>query len=258
MHINFHVLGTLANTIVDPISLNYKDIPNFPVSTVEGHQGNLVFGTLSNVKVVCMQGRFHYYEGYILQKCTAPVRVLALVGINKLIVTNAAGGLNPNYKVGDIMFIKDHINFLGFGGNNPLRGPNDPRFGARFIPMNKAYDRALIKNAKEITKKMGLEKSTHEGVYVMVGGPNYETIAEVNSLRMLGADAVGMSTIPEVLVAKHCAMTVFGFSIITNECISSYDDETEPNHQEVLKAINSKAESLKEFVTILVGNIAME
>ncbi|KAJ8932630.1 hypothetical protein NQ314_014560 [Rhamnusium bicolor] len=236
MHINFHVLGTLANTIVDPISLNYKDIPNFPVSTVEGHQGNLVFGTLSNVKVVCMQGRFHYYEGYILQKCTAPVRVLALVGVNKLIVTNAAGGLNPNYKVGDIMFIKDHINFLGFGGNNPFTGSK----------------------RSQIINKMGLEKSTHEGVYAMVGGPNYETIAEVNSLRMLGADAVGMSTIPEVLVAKHCAMTVFGFSIITNECISSYDDETEPNHQEVLEAINSKAESLKEFVTILVGNIGME
>lgn len=160
---------------------------------------------------MCMQGRFHYYEGYPLAKCCMPVRVMKLVGCTHLIATNAAGGLNKSYEVGDIMILKDHINFMGFAGNNPLQGPNDPRFGPRFPPMNKAYDSDLIKLAKQTGTELGIENNIHEGVYTCLGGPNYETVAELKMLRILGVDAVGMSTVHEVVTARHCDLTVFAF-----------------------------------------------
>lgn len=249
------ISGSIADILQDPIQLDYKDIPNFPVSTVEGHKGRLVFGTLSNTKVVCMQGRFHYYEGYSLEECTIPIRVLALVGVKVLFVTNTAGAVNSSYKTGDIMLFKDHINFFGFSGKNPLRGPNDARFGPRFPSMNKTYDRTILSKANEIMNRMGLTPHVHEGVYAMIGGPTYETIAEVNLLKTVGADAVGMSTVPEVLVARHSGMTIFGFSLITNICVCSYDDEREPTHDEVLKAVNKRDGALKKFLTDLVGTV---
>jgi purine-nucleoside phosphorylase len=188
-------LGHLADSLTETDVFPYKDIPHFPVSTVQGHQGNLVFGRLNGVGVMCMQGRIHYYEGYSLAKCTMPIRVMKLCGCSLLIVTNAAGGLNPDYKLGDVMIVKDHINIMGFAGNNPLQGPNDSRFGPRFPAMNKAYDPELIKVGQQLALEMGMEKDIHTGVYTCLGGPNYETVAELRMWKMLGVDAVGMSTV---------------------------------------------------------------
>ncbi|CAG9770359.1 unnamed protein product [Ceutorhynchus assimilis] len=245
-------LGGLSENLQNQIEFNYKDIPNFPVSNVKGHAGKLIFGTLSEAKIVCMKGRFHYFEGYSLQKIATPIRILKLLGVEGLIVTNAAGSVNEDYKVGDIMIIKDHVNFLAFGGQHPLRGPNEHFFGERFFPMNRAYDRELIRIAKEVAEKMGISDDYHEGVYGLYAGPNYETVAEVRILKMLGVDAAGMSTIPEVLVAKHCGMSVFGFSFITNRCIHCYDEPDEPNHDDVLKAVMEKSETVKKFVANLI------
>ncbi|TMW40875.1 hypothetical protein DOY81_014045, partial [Sarcophaga bullata] len=167
---------------------------------------------------MAMQGRFHYYEGYPLAKCSMPVRVMKLVGVRFLMATNAAGGLNPKYKVGDIMIVRDHINMMGFAGNSPLQGPNDPRFGPRFPPMANAYDAHLIETARKIAKDMGIDSEVHEGVYTCLGGPNYETVAELKMLHIMGVDAVGMSTVHEVITARHCDLTVFAFSLITNKC----------------------------------------
>lgn len=191
-------LGSLAENVEDADVFPYETIPNFPVSTVEGHAGQMIFGTINNVPVMCMQGRFHYYEGYPLTKCCMPIRVMKLVGVSHLIATNAAGGLNEKYSVGDIVIIKDHINLMGFAGNNPLQGPNDNRFGPRFPPMNKAYDLTLRAHVKQIARDMGCDKQVHEGVYTCLGGPNYETVAELRMLKVLGVDCVGMSTVHEV------------------------------------------------------------
>lgn len=184
-----------------------------------------------------------------------PVRVMKLLGINYLIVTNAAGGLNDNYKVGDIMLIKDHINLVGFAGNNPLQGPNDERFGPRFPPMNNAYDRHLVKQAKVIAKELSLGNNVHEGIYTCLGGPNFETIAELRMLKMLGADSVGMSTVHEVITAVHCDLKVFAFSLITNECIMDYEDEGNPNHEEVIDVGKVRENVLKNFVKKIVEYI---
>lgn len=249
-------LGSLAEALTDTIVFPYEQIPNFPVSTVEGHVGQLVFGYLSGVEVVCMQGRFHYYEGYPLWKCAMPVRVMKLVGVSHLIATNAAGGLNGSYKVGDLMLVRDHINLMGFAGNNPLQGPNDERFGPRFPPMNKAYDKELLIQAKKIWKEEGFgEESIHEGVYTCLGGPNFETVAELRMLKMLGVDAVGMSTVHEVVTARHCNITVLAFSLVTNECITAYDCHDEANHEEVMDVGKMKQDTLKLFVEKLVGYI---
>jgi purine-nucleoside phosphorylase len=185
----------LADILTDPVYFPYEEIPNFPVSTVAGHAGRMVFGYLNGVEVMCMQGRFHYYEGYPLSKCSMPVRVMKICGCTHLIATNAAGGLNEKFKVGDIMLMKDHINIMGFAGNSPLQGPNDHRFGPRFPPMGKAYDPELLKIAKDLGKEMGIENEMHSGVYICLGGPNYETVAELKMWKILGVDAVGMSTV---------------------------------------------------------------
>ena len=226
----------------------------FGISVV-GHHGALVFGKLQDVPVVCMKGRIHPYEGYSLNRCTLPIRVMKLLGVKTMIVTNAAGGLNRDFNVSDIMLIKDHIFFPGFSGNNPLRGPNDARFGTRFPPMNNSYDRQLMKKAEECAAKLGIEKYLRKGVYAMLGGPNFETVAEANFLRNGGVDAVGMSTVHEVIVARHSGLQVLGFSLITNKIVSDYETEEEANHEEVLVAAKTRATDfenlIKEVVTII-------
>lgn len=247
-------LGGLAEQLEESDEFPYETIPNFPVSTVVGHAGRMVIGLLSGVPVLCMQGRFHSYEGYPLWKCAMPVRVMKVMGVEQLLVTNAAGGLNADYNIGDIMIIKDHINMQGFAGDSPLRGKNDERFGPRFPAMNNAYDRALRRRAGQIAVEMGLEGVVREGVYVMLGGPTYETVAELNLLRILGVDAVGMSTVPEVVVARHCGMRVFAFSLITNKCITEYDTEAEANHEEVIEVANKRKTDLQELARrVIIG-----
>ncbi|XP_047503381.1 purine nucleoside phosphorylase isoform X2 [Pieris napi] len=249
-------MGSLADTIVDAERIPYEEIPNFPTSTVEGHHGQLVFGRLGEVPVVAMQGRFHYYEGYPLWKCCLPIRVMKLLGVKTLMATNAAGGLNPSYKIGDLMIVNDHINLMGFAGNNPLQGPNDERFGPRFPPMNKAYNYEYRKIAKKVAKELNLDNIIREGVYTCLGGPNFETVAELRMLKMVGVDAVGMSTVHEVITARHCDMKVFGLSLITNECITNYDVEAEANHEEVLDVGKMRQDLLREYISRLVNEFS--
>lgn len=248
-------MGKLAESLSEKECFPYEEIPHFPVSTVEGHHGQLVFGKLSGVPVVFMQGRFHYFEGYPLWKCCLPVRVMKLLGVTHLIATNAAGGLNPTFNVGDIMIVKDHINMMGFAGNNPLHGPNEERFGPRFPPMNKAYDYQLRKLAKEIAKEQGMGDIIHEGIYTCLGGPNFETVAELKMLQMIGVDAVGMSTVHEVITARHCDITVYAMSLITNKCDMDYRSMTEANHEEVLDVGKMRQSILSKFVAAFVSKI---
>lgn len=184
-----------------------------------------------------------------------PIRVMKLVGCSHLIATNAAGGLNPNYKVGDIVIVKDHINIMGFAGNNPLQGPNDTRFGPRFPPMNKAYDRRLTDYAFQIAREMGIERDVHEGVYTCLGGPNYETVAELKMLKILGVDAVGMSTVHEIITARHCDLTAFAFSLITNKCVTDCDSMEEANHEEVVTVGKNRQSLLAMLVLRMVQKI---
>ncbi|XP_013777224.1 purine nucleoside phosphorylase-like isoform X2 [Limulus polyphemus] len=246
-------MGGLADMLEDKEIFPYKDIPDFPVSTVPGHSGRLVFGNLNGKSIICMQGRFHVYEGYSVWKCAMPVRVMKLIGVKTLIVTNAAGGLNRNFTVGDIMFIKDHINFPGFGGDNPLRGRNDDRWGPRFPPMSNAYDLGLRQLARTVAKELNLEKYLQEGVYCMLGGPSYETVSEMMALTLLGADAVGMSTAHEVIAARHCGIRVFGMSLITNICVMEHDSEKPlANHEEVMETGNRRRKDLEKLVTGII------
>uniref|UniRef100_A0A182WKQ7 Purine nucleoside phosphorylase n=1 Tax=Anopheles minimus TaxID=112268 RepID=A0A182WKQ7_9DIPT len=251
-------LGTLADQLTDVDSFDYETIPHFPVSTVAGHVGRLVFGYLAGVPVMCMQGRFHHYEGYPLAKCSMPVRVMHLIGCTHLIATNAAGGANPKYRVGDIMLIKDHINLMGFAGNNPLQGPNDERFGPRFFGMANTYDPKLIQTAKVIARQIGIENELREGVYTCLGGPNFETVAEVKMLAMLGVDAIGMSTVHEIITARHCGMTCLAFSLITNMCTMSYEEEEEHCHESIVGVGKNREKTLGEFVSRIVKHIQYE
>lgn len=248
-------LGGLGELLTDKVAFNYKDIPGFPVSTVVGHSGKLIFGNLNGVATVCMQGRFHYYEGHPLSRCVFPVRVMKLLGVENLIVTNAAGGVNPDFKIGDIMLIKDHISFLGLSGLSPLRGPNDERWGLRFPAMSNAYNAELRCKAKRIAKDLRIESFFREGVYVAVGGPSYESIAEIKLIRVVGGDAVGMSTVPEVVVAHHCGMRVLGISLITNECIADYETKAISNHEEVLQTAEMRKKDLEQFVSKIVAEM---
>ncbi|HRG54391.1 MAG TPA: purine-nucleoside phosphorylase [Bacteroidia bacterium] len=209
------ILGTGLGGLVEQINikhtLSYEDIPNFRLSTVEGHSGKLIFGELSGKKVVVMQGRFHFYEGYTLQEVTFPVRVMKFLGIQQLFVSNASGGMNPNFEVGDLMIINDHINFIG---TNPLIGPNIRELGPRFPDMSDVYDKELILRVKDIAAKNSID--LQEGVYLGLSGPTFETPAEYKMLRIWGADTVGMSTVPEIIVARHMGITCFAISIITD------------------------------------------
>ncbi len=227
-------LGGLVNEIDIATTIPYNDIPNFPVSTVEGHAGRLIFGKLGNKNVMAMQGRFHYYEGYSMQQVTFPVRVMQQMGIKYLFVSNATGGLNPDYKVGDIMVINDHINFFP---EHPLRGPNIPELGTRFPDMSRVYDERLRYAAKLISLENNFNMK--EGVYVGVSGPTFETPAEYLMFRKLGGDVVGMSTVPEVIVARHAGMKIFGISIITDSGVPG--QIVEISHEEVQK-VAMKAE----------------
>lgn len=227
-------LGPLAERVEDATLIPYADIPHFPVSTVPGHHGRLVIGRLRGATVCCMQGRFHSYEGYEMQQVTLPVRVMARLGIRTLILTNAAGGLNPDFKVGDLMLISDAINLPGMAGANPLRGPNIDAFGTRFPAVNRVYTARLRALARAVAAEAGL--AVHEGTYVMLAGPNFESAAEIRMLRGWGGDAVGMSTVPEALVAHHAGLEVLAISTITNVTVAETDAAGEPTHEEVIEA----------------------
>ncbi len=238
-------LGSLSEDIEIDVEIPYKEIPNFPVSTVKGHKGSLIFGWLSGKYVMAMNGRFHYYEGYNMKEVTFPERVMKLMNINKLIVSNASGGVNPNFKIGDVMIITDHINFFP---EHPLRGPNDERFGPRFVNMSEPYSLKMIEIVENYAKNNGI--SYQKGVYLGLQGPTFETLAEYNMVKTLGADAVGMSTVPEVIVAKHMDMEVFGISVITD--IGDEDFIKSVNHQEVIKEAAKAEPVVRELVRALV------
>ncbi|XP_071785587.1 purine nucleoside phosphorylase-like [Asterias amurensis] len=249
-------LGSLADKVEDSIVIPYSDIQHFPVSTVKGHHSQFVIGILKGKTVICMKGRFHLYEGYPAWKLAAPVRVMSLLGVQTLVVTNAAGAMNKSYKVGDIMLMKDHLYLPGMAGNNPLVGPNMEKFGERFISTTRLYDSSLRKMARVIAKEMGYSHLIQEGVYAMVCGPSYETPAELKLLSV-SSDVIGMSTCPEAIVAKHCGMTVFGLSLVTNKCVTDYD-ETEvdgPNHGEVLETGKLREDIIQELVAEIVAKI---
>lgn len=225
-------LGGLADEIHNAAIIPYKEIPEWPVSTIEGHAGRLVAGTLQDTQVLVMQGRTHYYEGYRMDQVTFPVRVMNRLGVQILIVTNAAGAINPQYAPGDVMMINDHLALIGMTGLNPLRGPNIAEFGTRFPDMSQAYDRELMKIARGVAGKNDVH--LWEGVYICLSGPSFETPADLRFLKTIGADAVGMSTVPEVIVARHGGMRVLGFSGISNK--ANLDGNTITTHQEVLEA----------------------
>lgn len=226
-------LSSLADAVVDPDVIPFSDIPHWPQSTVPGHSGKLVLGHLEDKPVLVMQGRVHYYEGYSMSQITMPVRMMRLLGIETLILTNAAGGLNQEFQAGDLMLIRDHINLPGLAGNNPLRGPNDESIGPRFPDMTEAYDRGLRALAHEVSRDQ--ELSLQEGVYAYVGGPSYESPAELRLLLTIGADAVGMSTVPSAVVARHGGLRVLGISTITNMASPDPVPGHETTHEEVLE-----------------------
>ena len=225
-------LGSLAESVEQPAHIPYQKLPGWPVSTVEGHHGQLVAGTLEGKDVLVMQGRSHYYEGYSISRLGLPVRVMQRLGVQVLIVTNAAGAVNPDFTPGDLMLITDHLNLLGMAGVNPLRGPNLDELGPRFPDMSRAYDRELC----DLARQVATEQSIHlnEGVYVCLAGPSFETPADLRFLKMAGADAVGMSTVPEVIVARHAGQRVLGISGISNK--ANLDGSTITTHTEVLEA----------------------
>lgn len=236
-------LGTLVNEIESPIVIDYKDIPHFPVSTVEGHEGKLVLGSLEGKKVIAMQGRFHYYEGYTLQEVTFPVRVMKALGIKMLLVTNACGSLTKDLYPGALMIIEDHINFIG---DNPLIGKNYDELGPRFPDMSSAYDKELIRLAESVSRKLNIE--TKKGVYVAISGPNYATRAELRMLRKIGGDTIGMSTVPEVIVARHTGVKILGISCVTDMAIA--DEIVSISHEEVIKVAN---ETRPKFIRLVRG-----
>ena len=237
-------LGQLASEITDTYEFPYSEIPNFPVSTVEGHSGKLIFGKLGGKDIVAMQGRFHYYEGYSMKEVTFPVRVMYELGIKTLFVSNAAGGMNPEFLIGDIMVITDHINLFP---EHPLRGKNFPT-GPRFPDMHQAYDPQLIALADEIAAEKGIRLM--HGVYVGVQGPTFETPAEYRMYRILGGDTIGMSTVPEVIVANHCGIRVFGISIVTD--LGGFDVPVEVSHEEVQVAANKAQPLMTEIMREII------
>ena len=240
-------LGDLADEISDPIAVPYDEIPNFPTSTVAGHKGQLVYGTLSGKKVIAMQGRFHFYEGYHIQEVTMPVRIMKLLGVHSIGVTNAAGGVNFDFTPGDLMLITDHLNFTG---QNPLIGKNDDAMGPRFPDMSTTYDKEYQEIIKDVATKM--EVTIKEGVYMGFSGPTYETPAEIVMSRTLGADAVGMSTVPEAIVARHSGLRIFGISCITNLAAGM---QSNLNHDEVVETTTRVNHTFKELLKNILKEI---
>ncbi|NMB61433.1 MAG: purine-nucleoside phosphorylase [Chloroflexi bacterium] len=244
-------LGDLAESVKPADFIDYKDIPSWPVSTIQGHKGRLVIGDLEGTTVLIMQGRAHYYEGYPISQIGFPIRVMKKLGIEKLIVTNAAGAINPEYKPGEVMIITDHLSLMSMGGENPLRGPNLDEFGARFPDMSRCYDEKLIEKTLTVCNEKSID--VHEGVYVCLAGPSFETPADLRFLRLIGADAVGMSTVPEVIVAVHSGIQVLGFSGISNK--ANLDGSTVTTHEEVLQAGKAIAPKLETIIRGLLANM---
>ncbi|MDM5338828.1 purine-nucleoside phosphorylase [Fictibacillus enclensis] len=243
-------LGELADEIENAVQIDYSEIPHFPVSTVEGHAGKLVIGTLNGKTVLAMQGRFHYYEGYSMQDVTFPVRVMKGLGVKLLVVTNACGGMNPEFSAGDLMIINDHLNMTGA---NPLIGPNDAELGPRFPDMSTAYTPELVQFTKETAASLGI--NVQEGVYAGITGPTYMTKAELRMLRTVGGDAIGMSTVPEVIVASHMSLKVIGISCITDMAIA---DELEPlTHEQVVAVANRTKPKFINLVKEIVKNVTL-
>ena len=238
-------LGKLAEEITDKYEISYQDIPHFPVSTVEGHSGKLIFGKLGNKDIMAMQGRFHFYEGYSMKEVTFPIRVMRELGIQTLFVSNAAGGMNPNFEIGDLMIITDHINFFP---EHPLRGKNIP-YGPRFPDMSEAYSKDLIQKADKIAEEKGIK--VQHGIYIGTQGPTFETPAEYKMFHILGADAVGMSTVPEVIVANHCGIKVFGISVITDLGVEG--KIVEVSHEEVQKAADEAQPRMTTIMRELIN-----
>ena len=242
-------LGKLGDRISGRIVIPYREIPGFPVSTAIGHKGNFILGTLGGKTVLAMQGRFHYYEGYPMESVVLPIRVMKKLGIKWLFVSNAAGGVNFDFRIGDLMIIRDHINRLP----NPLIGPNLEEFGPRFTDMTRPYDPALIRKAEEVAASLGIE--VKKGVYLAGTGPTYETPAEYRYFRMIGADAVGMSTIPEVIVARHSSIPVFGVSVITNEAHDDYVEDYENDGEAVVAAADAAADRMSLLFENLIRSL---
>lgn len=227
-------LSPLADEILEAQIIPYEQIPHFPCSSIPGHAGRLVIGNLAGKTILAMQGRVHFYEGYTMQHLTLPVRVMHILGVKQLIVTNAAGGINSRFKAGDLMLITDHLNLVGLGGHNPLRGTNLNEFGERFPSMTHPYNPHFIQLTRKVAQSLGI--SIQEGIYAFVAGPSFETPAEIRFLRTIGADAVGMSTVPETVVANHAGMNVLGISSITNVAVEQVFSGQETTHEEVLEA----------------------
>lgn len=242
-------LGKLADKISNPVTIPYRDMPGFPVSTAIGHKGNYIIGSLGGKTVIAMQGRIHYYEGYPMEMVTLPIRVMKVIGIEYLFVSNAAGGVNFNFHLGDLMIIKDHINQLP----NPLIGPNMEEFGPRFPDMTRPYDLNLISMAKRIAGEMKID--IQEGVYFGGTGPTYETPHEYKYIRIIGGDAAGMSTIPEVIVARHSGIPVFGMSVITNEAHDDYAEDYVNDGDDVVKAANAAADKMSAIFERLIEEL---
>ncbi len=240
-------LGNLVEKIEADLVIPYEKIPNFPVSTVEGHSGELIFGKIGNKKVIAMRGRFHYYEGWTMQQTVFPVRVMKYLGVEKLIVSNASGGVNPKFKVGDIMLITDHINMMP---EHPLHGKNDERFGPRFVDMHEPYSKQMIAEMELIAEKQ--EVKVHKGIYLALQGPTFETPAEYKMVKILGADAVGMSTVPEVIVAKHMGMICFGVSVITDLGVEGIVEAV--SHEEVQEVAKKSEKIVGKLVEEFVKN----
>ena len=240
-------LGSFTDDMEIAFSLPYTQIPNFPISTVEGHQGALVFGTIGTKNVVAMQGRFHFYEGYDMKEVTFPVRVMKYLGVKKLIVSNASGGVNPKYKVGSIVILKDQINMMP---EHPLRGKNDERLGPRFVNMSEPFSKKMILKAKEIAEKSGIQ--VHDGIYLGLQGPTFETLAEYGMVTRLGADCVGMSTVPEVIVARHMDLETFGVSVITD--MGNAESIETITHAEVLEAAKNAEPHVRKLIGELILN----
>ena len=238
-------LGQLASEITDKYEFPYSEIPNFPISTVEGHSGKLIFGKLGNKDIMAMQGRFHFYEGYSMKEVTFPVRVMYELGIKTLFVSNAAGGMNPQFNIGDLMIITDHINLFP---EHPLRGKNFPT-GPRFPDMHEPYDLQLVAEADKVAAEKGIK--VQHGVYIGVQGPTFETPAEYRMFAKMGGDAIGMSTVPEVIVAHHCGIKTFGVSVITD--LGGFDDPVEVSHEEVQEAANKAQPLMTEIMREMIN-----
>jgi purine-nucleoside phosphorylase len=240
-------LGSFTDEMKVEYTLPYNEIPSFPISTVQGHKGALVFGTIGDKKVVAMQGRFHFYEGYSMTEVTFPVRVMKFLGVTKLVVSNASGGVNPSYQVGSIVMITDHINMTP---EHPLRGKNDERFGPRFVNMSEPYSRKMIAKATALANDLNIE--VHEGIYLGLQGPTFETLAEYKMVKILGADCVGMSTVPEVIVARHMDLETFGISVITD--MGNEESIGTISHDEVLQAAKEAEPKVRSLIKELILN----